>query len=241
MGSSISSVNHLDIASRRDKFTEIVTNRPVSPVEFKRNAGFSRDPCKCEATDDQPCGRFSSCIHVKCSEECDPSSCPAGDACQNQKLTRREFVPLQIIYTPDRGCGVACKIQVAPETVVTEYIGELINNNEVKYRKQLPGRKDYYLFKITDDLYIDAERAGSLARYINHSCEPNCRSEKINVGGNTRIAIISNETIEAVGCSKFSGEIIYTTLFFSGNWDHFRLYVGTRWQRRRDAMFVWLE
>lgn len=169
--------------------------------------------CGCKASDVAPCGRSSGCIHVLSGEECGQSSCPAGDACQNQKLRRKDFPPLRVIYTPDRGRGVVCLNDVAARTVMTEYIGELINSAEIKRRKQIPGRSDCYVFKISDDLYIDAEYAGNLSRFINHSCEPNCLSEKIEVDGNTRIAIISQRLIKAVSSAlniQFSGNQNYS-------------------------------
>ena len=36
---------------------------------------------------------------------------------------------------------------------------------------------------------------GSMARFINHSCRPNCRTEKWLVNGETRIGIMANEKI----------------------------------------------
>jgi hypothetical protein len=42
---------------------------------------------------------------------------------------------------------------------------------------------------------IDASDKGSMARFINHSCGPNCRTEKWAVGGETRIGIMADQMI----------------------------------------------
>ena len=54
---------------------------------------------------------------------------------------------------------------------VIEYTGELISADEADARG---GR---YLFTINDDLVIDAKGREHKARYINHSCKPNCYAE----------------------------------------------------------------
>ena len=39
--------------------------------------------------------------------------------------------------------------------------------------------KQLYLFRLDTSFIIDATEKGGLARYINHSCEPNCTSYKL--------------------------------------------------------------
>ena len=42
------------------------------------------------------------------------------------------------------------------------------------------------------NMIIDATR-GSMARFVNHSCEPNCRMEKWTVGGKPRMALFAGD------------------------------------------------
>ncbi|EKX31239.1 hypothetical protein GUITHDRAFT_47131, partial [Guillardia theta CCMP2712] len=42
---------------------------------------------------------------------------------------------------------------------------------------------------------IDASAMGSMARFINHSCSPNCHTEKWTVGAETRIGIMASDNI----------------------------------------------
>ena len=42
------------------------------------------------------------------------------------------------------------------------------------------------------NMIIDATR-GSIARFVNHACEPNCRMEKWTVGGKPRMALFAGE------------------------------------------------
>ncbi|GAC1413154.1 MAG: hypothetical protein NVSMB66_4360 [Candidatus Doudnabacteria bacterium] len=70
---------------------------------------------------------------------------------------------------------------------VVEYDGERINNAEVERRG---GR---YLFEINSRLTVDGSSRKNIARYINHSCRPNCEPD-IKKG---RILIISKRKIQA--------------------------------------------
>lgn len=43
------------------------------------------------------------------------------------------------------------------------------------------------------NMIIDATTKGSIARFVNHSCEPNCRMEKWTVGGQPRMALFAGD------------------------------------------------
>ena len=50
---------------------------------------------------------------------------------------------------------------------------------------------------LTDQLVIDATTHGGRARFVNHSCEPNCRIENWVVGRERRIGVFSARAIGA--------------------------------------------
>ena len=60
---------------------------------------------------------------------------------------------------------------------VTEYLGEPITHKEADRRyDDNKGRHHTFLFILDDDTVIDARHRGNDARFINHSCDPNCES-----------------------------------------------------------------
>jgi hypothetical protein len=65
----------------------------------------------------------------------------------------------------------------------------------------LAGRSDgsgsCYLFRLDDDYIIDATVKGSAARFLNHSCEPNCYARFVTVDGERRIVIFSLRALRA--------------------------------------------
>lgn len=54
---------------------------------------------------------------------------------------------------------------------VIEYVGTILNDKEADKK----GGK--YLFEVKKDLTIDGTARSNRARYINHSCRPNCEAE----------------------------------------------------------------
>jgi [histone H3]-lysine4 N-trimethyltransferase SETD1 len=83
---------------------------------------------------------------------------------------------------------------------VIEYVGEKIrvpvaDKREVLYTKI--GVGDCYLFSLDNEHIIDATFYGCKARYINHSCDPNLKSDKLVISGETHIIFIANRYIES--------------------------------------------
>jgi uncharacterized protein len=70
------------------------------------------------------------------------------------------------------GKGVYARRRIRKDSAIIEYIGERISEDEADERYQ--DNPSTYLFMVDDDVYIDGLSGGNEARFINHSCEPNC-------------------------------------------------------------------
>ena len=78
------------------------------------------------------------------------------------------------------GLGVFARVVIPGGERLLEYLGEITDTEEAEQR--LTGSTDDYhtfLFAISDTLVIDANVGGNDARYVNHSCEPNCETEQV--------------------------------------------------------------
>jgi histone-lysine N-methyltransferase SETD1 len=76
--------------------------------------------------------------------------------------------------------------------MIIEYVGDRVRQRvadlrEAKYDMQGVGSS--YLFRIDEDTVIDATKMGGIARFINHSCTPNCTAKIIRVDNSKRIVI----------------------------------------------------
>lgn len=69
------------------------------------------------------------------------------------------------------GLGLFTDTEREKGEAIIEYIGEIISEEEANRR----GGK--YLFELNDQWTIDGKTRRNDARYINHSCRPNCEAE----------------------------------------------------------------
>ncbi|KAF6778797.1 hypothetical protein AHF37_01544 [Paragonimus kellicotti] len=97
-----------------------------------------------------------------------------------------------------QGLGLFAARDLEPQTMVIEYIGELIRQELANKREKYyeAHNRGIYMFRLNDDTVIDATVCGGLARYINHSCQPNCFTEYVNFGDHSHIVIITNRHID---------------------------------------------
>jgi len=124
------------------------------------------------------------------------------------------------------GLGLFAARDIEKHTMVIEYVGLLIRNeiaerNERLYEQQVSNdclicnflltflhqnRGGVYMFRLDDNTVIDATLEGGLARYINHSCNPNCVAEQVQIDRENKIIIFANRRIlkgEEVSCLLF--------------------------------------
>lgn len=90
------------------------------------------------------------------------------------KLRVRERLALR--RSGIHGKGVFAREFIPAGTRLIEYVGERITEAEADARyPDEPGVEHHtFLFAIDGDVVIDAAFRGNTARWINHSCDPNC-------------------------------------------------------------------
>ncbi|XP_033831688.1 histone-lysine N-methyltransferase 2B [Periophthalmus magnuspinnatus] len=91
------------------------------------------------------------------------------------------------------GRGLFCKRNIEAGEMVIEYAGAVIRAVLTDKREKYYDSKGIgcYMFRIDDFDVVDATMQGNAARFINHSCEPNCYSRVINVDGRKHIVIFA--------------------------------------------------
>ena len=75
-----------------------------------------------------------------------------------------------------QGQGAFATHQIPACTRLVEYAGERLSPQQAEARyPDVPGARHHtFLFAIGDSVVIDAAVDGNDARWINHSCDPNC-------------------------------------------------------------------
>ncbi|KAA0713862.1 Histone-lysine N-methyltransferase SETD1B-A [Triplophysa tibetana] len=94
--------------------------------------------------------------------------------------------------------GLFAEEPIAADEMIIEYVGQSIRQviadmRESRYEKE--GIGSSYLFRVDQDTIIDATKCGNLARFINHSCNPNCYAKVITVEAQKKIVIYSRQPI----------------------------------------------
>lgn len=84
--------------------------------------------------------------------------------------------PFEIRHSPMQGLGVFATKPIPEGMRLIEYAGERLTlvEAEVRYPDVAGARHHTFLFAIDDEIVVDAAVDGNEARFINHSCAPNC-------------------------------------------------------------------
>jgi len=62
-------------------------------------------------------------------------------------------------------------------------------------RYRADGLQSTYFFRLDGSFVIDATRKGNVARYVNHSCGPNCEPRLVVADGKHHIVLVSKTAI----------------------------------------------
>ncbi|CAO3619562.1 unnamed protein product [Cunninghamella echinulata] len=106
---------------------------------------------------------------------------------------------LRFAKSPIHDWGLYAEEHIDANDMVIEYVGEVIRQQVAEEREkkyERCGIGSSYLFRVDDDIVIDATQKGSIARFINHCCTPNCSAKIITVDKHKKIVIYANRDIE---------------------------------------------
>lgn len=115
----------------------------------------------------------------------------------NQLQKRKK--PVKFARSAIHNWGLYSLERIQAQEMIIEYVGERIRQEiadlrEIRYTES--GIGSSYLFRIDEGTVVDATKKGGIARFINHSCSPNCTAKIIRVGGTKRIVIYALRDIE---------------------------------------------
>ena len=121
-----------------------------------------------------------------------------GDVLRFNQLKKRKK-PVRFARSVIHNWGLYAEENIAANDMIIEYVGEKVRQQvaDMRERQYLKsGIGSSYLFRIDDTTVIDATKRGGIARFINHSCTPNCTAKIIRVEGSKRIVIYALRDIE---------------------------------------------
>ena len=110
-------------------------------------------------------------------------------------VTKARKTPAYIVRNSSiHGRGVFAGRTIRKGTTIVEYRGERVSAREAERRPDSDPDNPYhtFLFELNDGRVIDAAVRGNAARWINHSCNPNCEPFEDDDG---RVFIEARRTI----------------------------------------------
>jgi histone-lysine N-methyltransferase ASH1L len=230
-----------DMFQKPPKFTLVTQNRAIGDAKALWKDKQPDIVSYCTCLPDPGCDE--SCLNAIMGYECDQSNCRL----EPENCTNRPFhelalrgkrgtaydVGVEVIKTKDRGHGVRAARQFEPGRIIMEYTGEIITQHECQTRLATTYKDDtcHYVMEMENGLVLDGKK-GSIARFINHSCAPNCEVKMTRVGQVSRIGVYAGQGGIMTGeelsydynFETFGG---YTCACYCGS-QHCRGYLGKR-------------
>jgi SET domain-containing protein len=98
---------------------------------------------------------------MDCNDDCN-----GGLDCKNKRVKKCLWKKVEVRHAKDgKGSGLFAMEDIDKDDYVIEYVGE------IEYKR----RENNYMMKINGmNLWINRDKNGGPARYMNHSCNPSC-------------------------------------------------------------------
>ncbi|WVW86390.1 hypothetical protein I302_108436 [Kwoniella bestiolae CBS 10118] len=195
-----------DLPIAWDEAHETFTSLDKCHYESK-GLGLSREQdemmvCDCvydkHDPDTDPCGPESDCINRALFIECLGGECRAGKHCHNQQFSRKQYANVEVVLTEKKGFGLRAGSAIPSNTLIYEYIGEVVAEKTFRKRMQQyadEGIRHFYFMMLQKEEYIDATKKGGIGRFANHSCNPNSEVQKWVVGRRLRMGIFTKRDV----------------------------------------------
>lgn len=163
-------------------------------IHSTSNNQYHGERCICT----ESCANY--CLNRQLHIVCHDAICNVGSDCGNRCFTKRQYPKTEVYSEFGRGWGIRTLEFIPNGAFVFEYVGEIINQDEMQRRLQEQKRKNqlnYYIMQLCNEFYIDGKNAGNESRFLNHSCEPNLELQSWIVKGLPCIGIFAITDIPA--------------------------------------------
>ena len=171
--------------------------------DYHRNRKDARSMiCDCILTKEERLrgvmGCLDDCLNRMLMIECGPK-CSLGDHCLNKRFQKCQSAKVEMFKTKKKGWGLRTTTELPAGSFIMEYVGEVVRSKELRSRIKKYTKmkvKHHYFMALRSDEIIDATCKGNLTRFINHSCEPNCETQKWTVNGDLRIGFFTLKNLQ---------------------------------------------
>lgn len=197
--------------AHQNSITKNIYSKPAMHILSSKEVEI---PTCCCLPEDE-CG--NSCQNRAMQFECSAEKCPCEEKCRNNCFQTNNCMPKPIeqFATQQKGLGVRATQRIEKNTFILEYVGEVITLREYEKRLKTIYKNDehFYAMELEWQLLVDSRSHGNMSRYINHSCDPNCKVQKWTVNGHPRLGVFASREI----CHGEELSFDYNFAYFNSN------------------------
>ncbi|KAL7537178.1 hypothetical protein ACHAXR_010375 [Thalassiosira sp. AJA248-18] len=228
-----------EVHSKPPAYIHVNSNR-YNPQNRPKRHPPNGENCHCKpraGEDGKSCGdgclnrlSYVECVGdetLKSGEKNPYWNCNCGPNCGNRAMSKRQFAKCRPMREHGKGWGLITINGVKKGELVQEYAGAIIDESTKEeclklWSRDHPNDPNFYVMRLEPGWYIDAREVANMARFINHSCDPNCKLVPVNVSGHIRVAIVCIKDVPA------GGFLSYDYQFDTQNGDKFRCRCGAQ-------------
>ncbi|XP_050231577.1 uncharacterized protein LOC126680492 isoform X2 [Mercurialis annua] len=120
----------------------------------------------------------------------------------NRYKQRKDWKHLVVYKSGIHALGLYTSRFISQGEMVVEYVGEIVGlrvsdkrENEYQSGRKLQYESACYFFRIDEEHIIDATCKGGIARFVNHSCLPNCVAKITSVRNDKKVFFFAERDI----------------------------------------------
>ena len=156
-------------------------------AQTRRSKDMKGMVCDCILTKEDRMRKIMGCgedclnriLMIECGNKC-----PVGEHCANKRFQKRRYIKCEPFRAGLKGWGLRVLQKVEAGNFIMEYVGEVLEPSEFKARVKKYSkekREHHYFMALKSDEIIDATVKGNITRFVNHSCEPTCETQKVRI------------------------------------------------------------
>lgn len=157
-----------------------------------------------------PHEQLNAWLHINKQKSCTKGlqKLPASDVeydCRKEYTRYKQskgWTSLVVYKSGIHGLGLYTSQFISRSAMVVEYVGEIVGLHVADKRERdyqsgskLQYKSACYFFRINKENIIDATRKGGIARFVNHSCMPNCVAKVISIRCEKKVVFFAERDI----------------------------------------------